>query len=126
MQLLLDTNALLWLLAGDERLGPTSRQTVQQAERLIVSVASLWEIAIKVSLRKLEPLPRLHTAVRELGFERLGIHNAHLDALGDLPFLHRDPFDRLLICQGRVEGATILTSDEIFVSYGAAVIDARR
>ncbi|MGH3615202.1 MAG: type II toxin-antitoxin system VapC family toxin [Pseudonocardia sp.] len=126
MNLLLDTNALLWLLAGDERLGPTSRRTVQEADRLVVSVASLWEVAIKVSLRKLEPVPRLHAAVQELGFERLDIRDPHLRALEDLPLRHRDPFDRLLLCQARVEGCTILTSDAIFGEYGAAVVDARR
>lgn len=126
MQLLLDTNALLWLLAGDNRLGPASRDVVQEADRLVVSVASLWEIAIKVSIKKLEPTPRLYAAVHELGFERLGIHDAHLRALEELPLLHRDPFDRLLVCQARVEGATILTADRVFASYGAAVIDAGR
>jgi PIN domain nuclease of toxin-antitoxin system len=126
VQLLLDTNALLWLLGGDERLGPLARESVQHADRLVVSVASLWEIAIKVSLRKLAPIPRLPAAVWELGFERLDIRDPHLRALEDLPLLHRDPFDRLLICQARVEGHAVLTSDRAFAPYGAAVVDASR
>lgn len=126
MQILLDTNALLWLLGGDERLGPAGRDAVQQAERLVVSVASHWEIAIKVSLRKLAPIPRLHPTLHQLGFERLAVHDAHLRELEVLPFLHRDPFDRMLISQARVEGCTILTADRVFATYGAAVVDASR
>lgn len=126
MQLLLDTNALLWLLAGDDRLGVRSREVLQRAERLVVSVASLWEIAIKVSLSKLAPMPRLHAAVVELGFERLDIGNDHLRALETLPLLHRDPFDRLLVCQARCADLTVVTADAVFADYGTAVIDARR
>lgn len=125
MQLLLDTNALLWLLGGDERLGPAGRDAVQR-DRLVVSAASLWEIVIKVSPGKLAPIPRLHAAIQELGFERLGIHDAHLRELESLPFRHRDPFDRLLLRQARVEGHTILTADHVFAGYGAAVVDASR
>ncbi|MGQ0575825.1 MAG: type II toxin-antitoxin system VapC family toxin [Pseudonocardia sp.] len=126
MQILFDTNALLWLLAGSERLGPAGRDVVRRADRLVVSVATLWEVAIKVSLRKLAPIPRLGAAVQELGFDRLDIRDAHLHALEELPLLHRDPFDRLLISQARVEGCTILTSDRVFADYGAAVVDAAR
>ena len=125
MRILLDTNALLWLLDGDERLGRTARGTVERAETLSVSVASLWEISIKVSLGKLETPPGLRAAVRDLGFERLEIRDTHLDTLEALPSHHRDPFDRLLISQAMAEGVTVMTSDAIFTSYGVPVVDAR-
>jgi PIN domain nuclease of toxin-antitoxin system len=124
VRLLLDTNALLWLLAGDQRLGPGARQHVERAEILAVSVASLWEIAIKISLRKLAPIPGLHQAVTELGFDRLAITDPHLLALESLPYHHRDPFDRLLISQAMVERMTILTSDRVFADYKIDVRDA--
>lgn len=125
MRVLLDTNALLWLLDGDDRLGPSARHEVERAETLSVSVASLWEIAIKVSLRKLAPIPGLHRAVRDLGFDRLAISDAHLGALEHLPHLHRDPFDRLLISQALVERLTVLTADRAFTAYAVPVLDAR-
>lgn len=125
MRLLLDTDALLWLLAGDERLGLTTRSHIEHAESLTVSVASLWEIAIKVSLGKLAPIPALHAAIRDLGFERLAITDAHLLALERLPLVHRDPFDRLLISQALVEGLSVATADGAFAGYAVSVVDAR-
>ncbi len=126
MRALLDTNALLWLLDGDERLGSAARDTVESADNLIISVASLWEIAVKVSIGKLAPIAGLHGAVLDLGFERLAILDEHLFALQTLPLLHRDPFDRLLVCQALVGELTVLTADEMFAPYGVTVLDARR
>lgn len=124
MRLLLDTNTLLWLLDGDDRLGVSARDSVQTADTLVVSVASLWEIAIKVSIGKLQPIPGLHAAVRDLGFERLPIRDAHLAALESLPILHRDPFDRMLVCQALTEPMAVLTADKAFAPYGPVVVDA--
>lgn len=126
MSLLLDTNALLWLLDGDERLGARSRNAVESADALVVSVGSLWEIAIKISIGKLAPIPGLHAAVRDLGFVRLAITDDHLADLETLPMRHRDPFDRLLICQARTDRLTVLTADKVFADYGVPVVDARR
>lgn len=126
MRLLLDTNALLWLLDGDERLGLVARAAVDRAETLAVSVVSLWEIAIKVSIHKLAPIPELHETIRDLGLERLAIADAHLVALEHLPHLHRDPFDRLLISQALVERFTVLTADSAFAGYAIDVLDSRR
>lgn len=126
VRLLLDTNALLWLLDDDERLGPRARVRVQAADLLAVSVASLWEIAIKVSLDKIAPIPGLPAAVRDLGFRRLDIADEHLDVLAGLPHLHRDPFDRLLISQAVVERLTVLTADGDFARYEVSVLDAQR
>lgn len=126
VRLLLDTNALLWLLDGDERLGTDARRGIEAADTLNVSVASLWEISIKISIGKLAPVPRLRDAVRELGLARLDIADEHLATLETLPMLHRDPFDRLLICQAMTGGLTVLTADEQFPQYGVPVLDARR
>ncbi|MHA6780405.1 type II toxin-antitoxin system VapC family toxin [Pseudonocardia saturnea] len=125
MHVLLDTNALLWLLGGDDRLGPAARRTVEAAETLIVSVGSLWEIAIKISIDRLGPIPGLHAAVRDRGLERLDITAVHLAALEALPRHHGDPFDRLLICQALTGNLAVLTADGEFLPYGGTVLDAR-
>ena len=125
MRALLDTNALLWLLGGDDRLGHQARETTESADTLAVSIASLWEVAIKVSIGRLAPIPGLRAAVRDLGFERLGITDEHLATLETLPLHHRDPFDRLLICQALADGLTVLTADDTFAVYGVPVVDAR-
>ena len=125
-RLLLDTNALLWLLAGDDRLGPASRAAVTTTPELVVSVASLWEVAIKVSLGKLAPVPELGRAVGELGFVRLDIADSHLAVLERLPFHHRDPFDRLLLSQATAERLTLLSADQAFAAYDVPLLDARR
>lgn len=125
MRLLLDTNALLWVVAGDRRLGAQARADVESAAGLVVSVATLWEIAIKVSLGKLGALPTLPTVLERAAVQRLGIEDAHLVRLQELPWEHRDPFDRLLIAQALAEGLTVLTADPAFAGYGVPVRDAR-
>ena len=126
MRLLLDTNALLWLLAGDPRLGAQARHEVEAAAELVVSAASLWEIAIKVSIGKLAALPGLPAVLAESGVRRLGIEDEHLRRLESLPWHHRDPFDRLLIAQAQAEALTVLTADPAFGDYAVPARDARR
>ena len=126
MRLLLDTNALLWLLAGDPRLGAQARREVEAAAELVVSAASLWEIAIKVSIGKLAALPGLPAVLAEAGVRRLGIEDEHLRRLESLPWHHRDLFDRLLIAQAQAEALTVLTADPAFGDYAVPARDARR
>lgn len=123
--MLLDTNALLWLLDGDDRLGPRAHRAVTGAERLVVSVVSLWEVAIKVSIGKILPISGFYDTVGRSGLDRLDIAGGHLRTLETLPPIHRDPFDRLLISQALAEGLTVLTADDAFASYGVVVVDAR-
>jgi PIN domain nuclease of toxin-antitoxin system len=123
---LLDTNALLWVLDGDDRIGSRSRRLVAEARTVAVSVASLWEIAIKVSIGKLAPVPGLPDVLGAHHVRRLDISDAHLSGLLELPFHHRDPFDRLLISQAEVEGMAILTSDRAFAPYDVDVLDVRK
>ncbi len=125
-RLLLDTHLVLWWLNGDPRLPQQVMERVQaeQAE-VFVSQASLWEMAIKASIGRLQvDLLELERQVPLQGFCWLPISNAHLLAVGDLETdgVHRDPFDRLLVCQSRVEPMLLLTVDTQLRSYGATVI----
>jgi len=114
MKLLLDTHALIWWLADDRRLGPSARALIADpANDVLVSVVSLWEIAIKVRIGKLEAeIGAVERAVVRNNFSRLAITPAHLAALSALPQHHRDPFDHLLVAQATVEDA-ILVSEEV-------------
>jgi PIN domain nuclease of toxin-antitoxin system len=125
-RLLLDTHLVLWWLNGDPRLPQPVMERVQaeQAE-VFVSQASLWEMAIKASIGRLQvDLPELERQVPLQGFRWLPISNAHLLAVADLETdgVQRDPFDRLLVCQSRVEPMLLLTVDTQLRSYGATVI----
>lgn len=122
MKLLLDTHAFLWFIGGKDELSVHARQLMEDAsnERYL-SVASLWEMAIKVSIGKLKvPLP-LTRLVREHvtgnAIEVLPIEPEHLDEQRKLPFHHRDPFDRLIIAQAIVEEMKLITRDEAFAAY---------
>ena len=125
-RLLLDTHLVLWWLNGDPRLPQPVVERVQAPEaEVFVSQASLWEMAIKASIGRLQvDLPELERQVPLQGFRCLPISNAHLLALGDLETdgVHRDPFDRLLVCQSRVEPMLLLTVDTQLRSYGVTVI----
>jgi PIN domain nuclease of toxin-antitoxin system len=121
MSLLLDTHAFLWWVADDRRLTLRARRAIER-EPCVVSVVSCWEMAIKVSLGKLEvPLPLERFLVDQLemnGFGLLPLGIEHASAVAGLPFPHRDPFDRLLAMQARREELTIVSSDKVFTRYG--------
>src|SRR2546423_7936207 len=122
-RLLLDTHTFLWFVFGDARLSHRAAEAVADpANEKLLSIASLWEIAIKVSIGKLELGMALdqffasEVEAREL--EVLAITHAHLIRLAALPFHHRDPFDRLIIAQAAIEGLPIATGDPNFSPYG--------
>ena len=122
MNLLLDTNAFLWFIAGDENLSSVARTTIENPENnRYLSVASLWEIAIKVSIGKLElsePFEKLiPEQLTENGIQLLDISVAHTALIASLPFHHRDPFDRLIAAQAKVEQMTLISSDDVFDKY---------
>lgn len=123
MRLLLDTNALLWWLEDNPRLGD-AHQAIQAAHNeVLVSVVSLWECVIKTKTGKLQvPIERLERELAEQGFERLSIRPAHLARLEALIPHHRDPFDLLLIAQAQAEGCAIVTSDAHFSAYDVRLI----
>ncbi len=127
MNLLLETNALLWWLAGSDRLGRPARNAIADPDSdVYASAASAWEIAIKVGLGKLE-LPAnvatwLPAQLTENRFVPLPISIAHALGVEDLPPHHTDPFDRLLVAQALVEGMTIVTGDAQLERYAVPVI----
>jgi len=123
VKLLLDTHTFLWFIDGNPKLSSHTRQLIEEVtnERLL-STASLWEMAIKVSLSKLTvPLPFTKLVAEHVygnAIMLVFIAPEHLDVLRTLPFYHKDPFDRLLIAQGLSENIPILSRDEVFDDYG--------
>jgi PIN domain nuclease of toxin-antitoxin system len=125
VRLLLDTHFLLWWLADDPALGEQGRELISTAENLVLfSAASIWEIRIKQAIGKLDLPDDFANALAEQAFEPLAVTVAHAHAVTELPLLHRDPFDRMLIAQARVEQLTILTRDRIFGEYDVRTIVA--
>lgn len=119
MRLLLDTHALLWSLDGDKRLGPTTRSLLaDRANDVLVSMASLWEIALKTQAGKLNAdIQGISDTLIRNGVITLGVNVAHLTTLTGLPRHHRDPFDHLLIAQAITESATLMSEDRIVQNY---------
>jgi PIN domain nuclease of toxin-antitoxin system len=124
LRLLLDTHALLWGLMSPERLPDGVRTAIRsESDRTFVSVASIWEIAIKARLGKLyapDDLPSLID--NDPDYDVLPITPEHAWRVRRLPILHRDPFDQLLIAQALVEDLTIVTHDRAVSRYGARTI----
>lgn len=122
MKLLLDTHAFLWLITDDGRLSQNARQIFMSSEnKLFFSLASLWEICIKISLGKLSlKTGWLHTIQKEMELNTiqwLPIDMAHCAEVAQMPFHHRDPFDRMLIAQAMVEDMRVLSRDQRLSDY---------
>ncbi|MES2176321.1 MAG: type II toxin-antitoxin system VapC family toxin [Gemmatimonadota bacterium] len=125
-RLLLDTHVWLWWQANDGRLGAKARRLIQRASEVRFSAASAWEIAIKTSIGKLA-LPTNADIAGELahsGFLPLPVELAHAEVVRALPYIHRDPFDRLLVAQARYEALTLVSADRALAAYGISVEDA--
>jgi PIN domain nuclease of toxin-antitoxin system len=121
-RLLVDTHALLWWLSDDPSLSPAAREALADpADEPFVSIASMWEIAIKRSLGKLTAPDDLPDRITGEGFAWLPISAAHAWHVHDLPMHHRDPFDRLLIAQALIERLPVVTTDARFEAYGVEV-----
>lgn len=122
MQLLLDTHILLWAAYSPDRLpDATAAQLVDEANELLFSAASIWEVAIKAAKERADFDADPHVLRRELlenGYRELAISSAHAAATAGLAPIHRDPFDRILVAQARIEGITLLTSDGLVAAYG--------
>lgn len=125
MNLLLDTHVLLWAAGEPEKLPPTiNALLVDSGNRLFFSPASLWEIAIKRSLGRDDfqvDLQRLWRMLPLNGYRELAIAGSHAVAVDTLPKLHKDPFDRILLAQAKVECMTLLSADQILIQYGEPV-----
>jgi len=120
MTLLLDTQAFLWWVTDDRRLSKRARTAIA-ATPCVVSIASCWEMAIKASIGRLTvPLPVSRFMQEQLeinGFSLLAIALEAAAAVADLPFHHRDPFDRLLVAQAQQHGVAIVSADPVFTKY---------
>ncbi|WP_375562500.1 type II toxin-antitoxin system VapC family toxin [Bernardetia sp. OM2101] len=121
MNILLDTHALIWFFEGDKKLSNKARKTIQEPKNTIfVSVVSFWEIVIKISIDKLEmdlSMEELQKLVWENGIQILPIKIEHTFLLRNLPYFHKDPFDRLLFVQASSENMNLVSCDVIFDDY---------
>lgn len=123
MRVLLDTHALLSLLAADGGLSEPAQDAIdREGSATVVSAVSVWEVAIKRSIGKLEAPGNLLERIEEAGAELLSITARHAHATAGLPLHHRDPFDRLLIAQAQLEGCAIVTRDRAFAAYGVPIV----
>ena len=127
MKLLLDTHTFLWFISGSPRLNHFSRDLIENIEnKRYLSIASLWELAIKISLDKIrmrftfQELINSHIENNDINI--LMITPEHLNNLINLPFYHRDPFDRLIISQALIENMSIISCDTEFQSYNITVL----
>ena len=122
MRCLLDTHALYWYIDGNSQISKRAQTLIQDASNtILISPASYWEIAIKISLGKWQLNRRydefVDVALNRYGFQVLPILHSHTARLIELPYFHRDPFDRLLVAQATVEGIPIITGDAAFDAY---------
>lgn len=127
MKLLLDTHTWLWFVLADNRLSTAARRAIEDpANESFVSMASVWELGIKLSLGKYQlatPFGEFITqSIDGQGFQRLKITPAHVVQVAQLPFHHRDPFDRILIAQAIEESAMLVTLDPHATAYGVSTL----
>jgi PIN domain nuclease of toxin-antitoxin system len=127
VKLLLDTQCWLWWFSQPERLSEEAiAQIADEANEVWFSVASVWEIGIKVAIGKL-PLPEpiddyISTRMIQLGARSLEITASHALQAASLPLIHKDPFDRMLIAQSQIEAMTLVSADSMFDRYDVSVI----
>ena len=122
MKLLLDTHVILWWQRDDRRLNMTARRAIARADIVLVSAVSGWEVAIKAALGRLRLVEPFHVLIAADDFTELPLTLAHGERLRALPPHHHDPFDRALVAQAGVEGATIVSHDRALAPYGVPVM----
>jgi len=118
--MLIDTQSFIWFVENNPRLPVKVKVMMEQSDKLTLSIVSLWELTIKVSLGKLTLSGDIETIIDNAlanGFEILPIKRNHLITLSTLDFIHRDPFDRLIISQAIAETIPVVSSDDIFQKY---------
>ncbi|MEA5581368.1 type II toxin-antitoxin system VapC family toxin [Nodularia harveyana UHCC-0300] len=120
MRQILDTHILIWFVMGDPRISTSLRSQIENNDNLL-SIASVWEMAIKHSIGKLNCEPSFNEFIEQQiimnGIELLSIRIDHVAVVSSLPLHHRDPFDRLLIAQSIVENIPLISADQIFDAY---------
>lgn len=123
MKLLIDTHPAIWLLANDKRLSETARRLLSDEDvDCFLSAATVWEIAIKRGLGKLDVAADFHHQMTRRNVSSLPIYDRHATLVADLPMHHRDPFDRLLVAQAMAEDMSILSADEMLHKYDISVL----
>jgi PIN domain nuclease of toxin-antitoxin system len=122
MRLLLDTHTALWWQAEDGRLTQEARRAIATADIVWISSVAGWEAAIKINRGRLRLHEPLHVTLASDDLTELPLTLAHAEEFQRTPRHHNDPFDRMLVAQARVEGATIVTHDRAFEPYGIPVI----
>jgi PIN domain nuclease of toxin-antitoxin system len=125
MNLLLDTHTLIWALENNPTLSKNARCAITNGENLVfISAASLWEISIKKAMGKLKTPDNLQEEIELHRFSQLNINFDHAQLAGELPNIHKDPFDRMLIAQAMIEKLTLVTRDEVIPQYSVKLIKA--
>lgn len=123
MRLLLDTHIYFWTINGSRKLTKAARKLISDADEIFVSSASIWEASIKIGIGKLNAdIHQLITAIEGSGFKELPVRAAHAALVCDLPDIHRDPFDRILVAQALSEPLRLLTADSHLGAYTDLVI----
>jgi PIN domain nuclease of toxin-antitoxin system len=121
MKYLLDTHALIWFLEGDSQLSSKAKNIIVSTDnQILISIASLWEMAIKMSIGKLNLSQNLELIIQRLEeeyIEILPIEVEHILKIQTLEFHHKDPFDRIIIAQSLIEGTTLVSIEDIFDNY---------
>lgn len=121
MNYLVDTHAALWFLSEDDALSHRARGIIESLKNIYISIASLWEISIKHSIHKLDIiLPDINEFFENYiitTYSVLNIAPNHIKAVAKLPFIHRDPFDRMLVAQAKTENMTLITCDQFIPQY---------
>lgn len=125
MNLLLDTNALIWTFSDPKRLSSYAAEKIRdRSNDVLVSVVSIWEIGVKRAKRRLDMPGNLEAMIAAKEFDPLPLTMRHALAIETLPHQHHDPFDRMLIAQAQVEGLTLVTSDREMQRYPISVLSA--
>jgi len=123
MHLLLDTHIYLWILADDKKLTKAARKMILEADEIYISSATIWEASIKARLGKLDvDVDSLVAEIKANGFNELPVRAVHAARVRDLPDIHRDPFDRILIAQAMSEPMQLLTADRNLSEYSELVL----
>lgn len=123
MKILLDTHVLLWALSSPEKIKPKVQALLVDTDNIVfVSIASLWELQIKKSLNKISLPNDFIPQLQENGFELLDINYKHIAKLDELPLIHRDPFDRMLVAQTIHENLSLVTNDLEIMKYNVKII----
>ena len=124
MRLLLDSHVALWWLDSNSRLGARCHQAIVEADQVMFSVVTPWELGIKQALGKLSMPSGISAALTDAGFDELAISASHAELAPTLPAHHRDPFDRMLIAQAKLEQLTLATADKAISHYEVSLLNA--